>query len=86
MTSAAPTDSATSSAPPRILTSSTEDLLAQVAWFNRLRLVVVAGMIALTAVGAHLLHAVADSAPLYVRGGYRACCGVGHEFIPSMAS
>lgn len=64
-----PTDPSSTASPPRILTRSTEDLLNQVAWFNRLRLAVAAGMIGLTAVGAHLLHAVVDPVPLYALAG-----------------
>lgn len=46
-----------------------ESLLAQVIWFNRLRLVVAASVIWLSALAAHALEVVADAWPLYVLGG-----------------
>ena len=44
-------------------------LVSQVSWFNRLRLVVAAGVIWLTALATHALDLVADPTPLYVLGG-----------------
>ena len=41
-------------------------LLSQVAWFNRLRLLVAAGVVWLTALAAHALDIVADAVPLYL--------------------
>lgn len=46
-----------------------ESLLAQVVWFNRLRLVVAASVIWLSALAAHALEVVDDGLPLYVLGG-----------------
>jgi signal transduction histidine kinase len=46
-----------------------ESLVSQVAWFNRLRLVVGASVIWLTALAAHALDLVEDPAPLYLLGG-----------------
>ena len=45
-----------------------ESLLAQVAWFNRLRLVVAAGVIWLCALAAHALAIIAEPWPLYALG------------------
>ncbi|MEC7584029.1 MAG: ATP-binding protein [Planctomycetota bacterium] len=44
------------------------DLLSQVAWFNRLRLIAAAGVIWLTALATHVLSVVADPWPLYSLG------------------
>ncbi len=44
-------------------------LLSQVAWFNRLRLVVAASVVWLTALAAHALELIADPVPLYALGG-----------------
>jgi signal transduction histidine kinase len=46
-----------------------EGLLSQVAWFNRLRLLVAAGVVWLTALAAHALDLVADPLPLYLLAG-----------------
>lgn len=46
-----------------------ESLLAQLVWFNRLRLVVAASVIWLSALAAHALEVVADAVPLYLLGG-----------------
>jgi signal transduction histidine kinase len=47
----------------------TADLLSQIAWFNRLRLIVAGTVIALTALAAHVLGIVADPLRLYALGG-----------------
>jgi signal transduction histidine kinase len=44
-------------------------LLSQVAWFNRLRLMVAAGVIWLCAMASHALGIIADPWPLYGLGG-----------------
>lgn len=46
-----------------------ESLLTQVGWFNRLRLVVAASVIWLSALAAHALEIVEEPVPLYVLGG-----------------
>lgn len=46
----------------------TASLLTQVQWFNRLRLVVAASVLWLTALAAHALDLVVDPAPLYGLG------------------
>jgi len=46
-----------------------EGLLSQVAWFNRLRLLVAAGVVWLTALAAHALSLVHDPLPLYLLAG-----------------
>ena len=45
------------------------DLLSQVTWFNRLRLIAAAGVIWLTALATHVLSVVIDPWPLYSLGG-----------------
>ena len=45
------------------------DLLSQVAWFNRLRLIAAAGVIWLTALATHVLSVVDNPWPLYSLGG-----------------
>ncbi len=42
------------------------DLLPQVAWFNRLRLLAAITVAALTALASHVLHVLADPVPLYL--------------------
>ena len=42
------------------------DLLPQVAWFNRLRLLAAVTVVWLTALAAHALDVLADPVPLYV--------------------
>jgi signal transduction histidine kinase len=44
-------------------------LLAQVVWFNKLRLLAAASVIWMTALAAHGLQVVAEPGPLYVLGG-----------------
>lgn len=46
-----------------------EGLLSQVSWFNRLRLLVAAGVVWLTALAAHALALVRDPLPLYLLAG-----------------
>jgi signal transduction histidine kinase len=46
-----------------------ESMLTQVAWFNRLRWIVGAGILVLCAVAAHALAAIEDPVPLYLLGG-----------------
>ncbi len=50
----------------RIFAPSTERLLDQVAWFNRLRLAAAVVMLVLTGVAAHGFGAVRDPVPLYL--------------------
>ncbi|MEO6597015.1 MAG: hypothetical protein ABIP94_19895, partial [Planctomycetota bacterium] len=45
-----------------------ESLLSQVAWFNRLRLLVAASVVWLTALATHALGLVEDPWPLYSLG------------------
>lgn len=47
-----------------------DTLLAQVAWFNRLRLLVAAGVIWLCALATHALGILIDPWPLYCLGGF----------------
>ncbi|MCA8966796.1 MAG: hypothetical protein KDC48_18085, partial [Planctomycetes bacterium] len=49
--------------------SEAEALISQVSWFNRLRLVVAASVVWLTALATHALDLVSDPVPLYVLGG-----------------
>jgi signal transduction histidine kinase len=46
-----------------------DGLLSQVSWFNRLRLLVAAGVVWLTALAAHALALVDDPLPLYLLAG-----------------
>lgn len=48
-------------------------LLSQVAWFNRLRLIVAAGVIWLCALATHALDLIADPWPLYMLGAAIVC-------------
>lgn len=48
-------------------------LLSQVAWFNRLRLIVAAGVIWLCALATHVFNLIADPWPLYMLGAAIVC-------------
>ena len=48
-------------------------LLSQVAWFNRLRLIVAAGVIWLCALATHALDLITDPWPLYTLGAAIVC-------------
>ncbi|MCA8951313.1 MAG: hypothetical protein KDE27_17530 [Planctomycetes bacterium] len=53
-------------------------LRMQVLWFNRLRLIVAASVVWLTALAAHGLEIVAEPVPLYLLGGVIAAVDIGY--------
>ncbi|MBX3464862.1 MAG: hypothetical protein KF830_16970 [Planctomycetes bacterium] len=55
-----------------------EGLLSQVAWFNRLRLLVAAGVVWLTALAAHAFDLVATPLPLYLLAAAIAVVDIGY--------
>lgn len=53
-------------------------LLSQVSWFNRLRLLVAASVVWLTALAAHALEIVAEPAPLYALAAITVAVDLGY--------